>query len=264
MNSPQVRCGYADTPSGQLHYREFDDGADRTAAPLLLLHPAPRSSLYYKRLLPLLRGMRAIAPDLPGFGGSYPLPAGATMNTLAGSIVDCLDALGIEQAHVFGMHSGNKVGAAMAAAWPQRVRSFMFAGMTHSIIPEAARRNDAVRAYVATKPALDPLEDPEFFRDMQLDRLQSEAAYAALYEANYAFDLQAALQAVRAPSLVIELCVPAEERLGRQADRICAMMHNATAASFPFNDKELLWRQPATLVPCLRSFTQGIESSRGS
>ncbi|MDO8280868.1 MAG: alpha/beta fold hydrolase [Burkholderiaceae bacterium] len=257
MTTPQVRCAYADTPAGQIHYRVLEEGADSNAAPLLLLHPAPRSSLYFKRVLPLLRGMRAIAPDLPGFGGSYPLPAGATMNTLAGGIVDCLDALGVEKAHVFGIHSGNKVGAALAAGWPERVRSFMFAGMTHSIIPDAARRNEAVRAYVAAKPALDPQEDPEFFRDMQLDRLQCEAAYAALYEANYAFDLQNALQRVQAPSLVIELCVPPEEHLGRQATPICAMMRNATAVSFPFNDKDLLWRQPATLIPALRGFVQG-------
>ena len=241
-----IRCGYADTSIGQIHYREYGAGP-----PLLLLHPAPRSSRIFKRVMPLVEHANVLAVDLPGFGESCDLPADASMESIAAVMVEFFDALRIEKARVFGLHSGNKVGAALAANAPDRVEHFVLAGMRHSILLDAERRNEAMRHYVANKRPVPREEDPEAFDDEQLDKLQCQRAYDALYAANYSFDLAAALARVRVPTLVLELAVAAEDALGSPGKEICERMHDAQLVTLHCNDRELLQSQPAELARVL-------------
>ena len=108
------RFGYADTPHGQVHYAEAGQGD-----PLILL---PGSARSYRQFLPLLGSLsphfRVIAIDTLGYGASAPFPAGGSIRTLAEGVVGVLDALGIAAAHVFGIHTGHKVTASLAADWP--------------------------------------------------------------------------------------------------------------------------------------------------
>ena len=244
-----IRCGYADTSIGQIHYRECGTGE-----PLLLLHPAPRSSRIYKRLMPLIEHSRVLALDLPGFGESCDLVGGATMQSIAAIIVEFLDALHVKRADVFGLHSGNKVGAALAANAPEKVRHFIFAGMRHSILLDAARRNEAMKTYVANKKPVLREADPEAFDDEQLDKLQCQRAYDALYAANYAFDLTDALMRIAAPTLVLELAVPAEDALGSPGQEICARMRNAQLVKLLGNDREFLQGKPNELASLITKF----------
>ena len=89
-------AGYVDTGLGLLHYRESGAGQ-----PLILLHPAPRSSRVFARLMHAferLGGIRAIAPDLPGFGNSCKLPPGTSINRIAETIAQFVEALGPKHA----------------------------------------------------------------------------------------------------------------------------------------------------------------------
>ena len=249
--SATIRSGYADTASGQLHFRECGEGE-----PLLLMHPAPRSSRVFTRLLRELGhlgGVRAIAVDLPGFGNSCALETGASMPSIAGTVLQAADSLGLRRLDLFGVHSGNKVAAALAAGFPARVHRCVFAGMTHSLVIDTDRRNAAMRDYVRDKPPADPAEDPAAYRDEQIDVLTAPGN-DALYAANFAFDVASALARVQAPSLVIELAVPAEEHLGRQADALCALMPNAQALQLQGDDNEWLQTRPGELARILRSF----------
>src|SRR5215212_12061950 len=65
---------YVEVPSGEgtslrVHY--VDEGP-RDAPPVLLLHGEPSWSYLYRKMIPVLTdaGLRAIAPDLVGFGRS--------------------------------------------------------------------------------------------------------------------------------------------------------------------------------------------------
>ena len=123
-----MKRGYADTPQGQMHYYEQGSGE-----PLLLLH-ATGSSRNLMKLLPLVgREYRAIAIDSLGEGNSDPLPPGAQIRDLARSYVDFMDAMGLARAHVFGLHTGNKVGTELGAEWPTRVDGLILCGQTHSM-----------------------------------------------------------------------------------------------------------------------------------
>jgi hypothetical protein len=154
---------------------------------------------------------------------------------------------------VVGLHSGSKVGAALAAGSPGRVASFTLMRMTHRIIVEAERRNAAMSVYLRNKPTVDPAADPEAWRDEQLDPWQSRGV-KDLYAANYAFDLTAALRGIASRCLVIELAVAQEESLGRQAPAMTALMSDACAVAWQGNERELLQQRPAELAAILADF----------
>ena len=106
------------------------------------------------------------------------------------------------------------------------------------------------------KPPADPARDPAAYRDEQIDVLTGHGN-DALYAANFAFDLASALARVQAPSLVIELAVPAEEHLGCQASALCASMPNAQALQLPGNDDDWLQTRSGELAEILHSFLLG-------
>lgn len=280
-----MRRGYADTRYGQVHYREAGEGP-----PLLLLHATPRSARVYAKLIPLLaNGYRVIAPDTLGFGNSDPLPQAVTMDMLADSMADLIETLGLGKAAVFGLHTGNKVGAALAANWPDLVSHFICCGMTHSIVVEREKRDGAIkeivekyfaaesdapdgspllRGWARTYRALaetwwgprvvdaNPLTTAHFeeTQDEALDRIQARAAFDAVYRANFGFDLAAAMARLTVPTLVVELATPGEDHLGRQAAAVVALVPTAQAVTFENTDRDVLEREPEKLAAAILGF----------
>jgi pimeloyl-ACP methyl ester carboxylesterase len=244
--------GYAETSVGQVHYRREGRGPT-----LLLFSASGRSSRMFTRLMPLIASrFDAIALDTPGFGGSDPLPEGATIEQLAEAFLAVLDQLGIARTHLYGLHTGNKIGAAMAARWPARIDRLVLAGQSHSLIPDQAKRNarilEIVREYVETpehetSPALAdwaslfrrvsdlwwdrkligggfPAAERAFARELVLDEIEAVGT-AGLYAANFAYDLGHDLARISVPTLVLEVATPAEDRaIGRQGPSVQALI----------------------------------------
>lgn len=258
---------YVDTAVGQVHLRVEGSGP-----PLLLLGSTGRSSRMFEPLIPLLRGQfQVLAPDLPGSGHSDPLPAGVTIPALAESMAQVLDSLGVERAHVYGFHTGNKIGTALAANRPDRVDRLVLAGQSHSLIPSNEERNRVIgqrtQNYFAGRDTSDPpaqairdwtglqrtvndlwwpaalqAEGPDRAaalaqaRRQVLDELECGEAIPALYQANFAYDLQADLQRIAAPTLVLEVETPDERRtLGAQAAAVCALIRGASSRTLRAN-----------------------------
>jgi pimeloyl-ACP methyl ester carboxylesterase len=110
-------------------------------AAVLLLHGFPDSSRVWRHQIPALvgAGMRAIAPDLRGFGESE-RPEGVEEYAIARSVADMvvvLDALGVERAHVVGHDWGAGLAWALAAYVPARVERLVVMSVGH---PNALRR----------------------------------------------------------------------------------------------------------------------------
>ena len=113
--------GYVETPEGLIHYRERGPSSGPV---LLLLHQTPSNSEQYSASLPLFaaRGYRTIAMDTPGFGMSDPPAAKpAHMQWFASRVVQLLDGLGVDRAHIFGHHTGCTIALETAATYPERV-----------------------------------------------------------------------------------------------------------------------------------------------
>lgn len=280
-----ISRGYTATPQGRIHYSQAGTGA-----PLILLHASPRSSRCFRRMLPLLAPhCRAIAIDNLGFGNSDPLPPKISMERLAESVVQFLDAMGIARASLFGLHTGNKIGAAMAAEWPARVDKVILAGQAHSMIADMATRNAEIRKlfekypptyppaadgahhvrdWAATHAEMESLWWPQKLisgmniekRDIEdiearvVDYLLGRQGIVPIYDAIFAFDFAAALTRIEAPTLVLELLAPYERHLGEQATQLCSLMKRAHAVRIPDADRSVLEARPADVVAPILEF----------
>lgn len=119
--------GYASVPDGDggtLRMAYVEDGpADGPV--VLLLHGEPSWSFLYRRMLPVLAeaGLRAIAPDLVGFGRSdKPAESGAHSYARHVEWVRALvfDALDLRDITLVGQDWGGLIGLRLVAEWPQR------------------------------------------------------------------------------------------------------------------------------------------------
>ena len=278
--------GYVETSLGQLHYRAAGHGA-----PVVLLASAGRSSRMYRTLVPLLTERFAVfAIDYPGFGESAPLAPGTSIEALAGVIAELIDRVCGEPAHVYGLHTGNKIATALAVGWPQNVRSVILSGQSHSLIPEQTERNEAIFKVVRWSVAPTPVVDEAFARvaswaatfrkltdhwwdvapfadgmdpatlsiarDRAIDELQCDGT-KSLYDANFAYDLSRDLAKIPVPTLVLEVTTPEEDALiGRQAARLLGIIPDATMATLtePGGQALTLEDRASSLAAIIRHF----------
>jgi pimeloyl-ACP methyl ester carboxylesterase len=103
--------------------------------PVLLLHGFPDSSYLWRHQVPALveAGMRALAPDLRGFGESDK-PEEVEAYALAHTVADMLavlDGLGVERVHVVGHDWGAVAAWLLAALAPGRVGRLVAMSVGH-------------------------------------------------------------------------------------------------------------------------------------
>jgi pimeloyl-ACP methyl ester carboxylesterase len=80
-------------------------------------------------------GLRVLAPDLPGFGGSPPWPADRYLpSELAGLLLSLLDRLGVARVALVGLSWGATLAAHLAAIGPERVSALVLLDAGH-IVP---------------------------------------------------------------------------------------------------------------------------------
>lgn len=94
-------------------------------APALFIHGGPNSGSTWMNVVGRTSGLRCLVLDRPGTGLSDPLPDPVRPHNLRryaeALVVDVLDALGIERAHLVVSSFGGMVALYSAAAHPERV-----------------------------------------------------------------------------------------------------------------------------------------------
>ncbi|WP_051400132.1 alpha/beta fold hydrolase [Haloechinothrix halophila] len=117
--------------------------AGDTGSPVLLLHGIGGSGRSFDAQLPELgRGHRAFAWDAPGYGASADPHGYPGMSGYAASVVDVLDGLGADSAHLVGVSWGGVIATRTALLHPDRVRSLVLADSTRGsrLTEESASR----------------------------------------------------------------------------------------------------------------------------
>ncbi len=111
---------FAEGRGARLRYLVAGDGEL-----LLLVHGLGGSAANWLALAPLLLpGRRLIVPDLPGHGGSDPLPAAASLTAYADSLAALLDG----PAAVVGHSLGGAIALRLAIRRPELVSALVLAG----------------------------------------------------------------------------------------------------------------------------------------
>jgi 4,5:9,10-diseco-3-hydroxy-5,9,17-trioxoandrosta-1(10),2-diene-4-oate hydrolase len=121
---------------GGLHVTQ--DGTGGT--PVLMLHgggPGSSGMSNFRPCVPKFAATsRTIVPDQPGFGRSQ-LPAftGSYLDLSCRSMIEMMDALGLERVHVIGNSLGGGVGLTMARDFPDRVDRLILMNPAGASVP---------------------------------------------------------------------------------------------------------------------------------
>jgi pimeloyl-ACP methyl ester carboxylesterase len=118
--------------------------------PILLIHQTSLSHLEYTPLARnLARDREVVAIDLPGYGGSDPLPAPITIDQYADAVADAIAALrthgGAASYDVMGTHGGSFVTCQLALAHPELVHRIVVNGLALETPAQAHARYVTIR-----------------------------------------------------------------------------------------------------------------------
>jgi len=137
-----IRKAYVDTSGGQVHFHMRSGNG----LPVVFLHQTASSGKMYYDVMARLEGRLSYAMDTPGFGGSFDPEDMPSMPQYGKWIIEALDAIGIEDFHVFGHHTGACIAAEIIAAQPERVKTCMMIGP----VPLTKEEREAFREHYST------------------------------------------------------------------------------------------------------------------
>ena len=108
----------------RIAYREYRSNVNEPQPVIVLIHGSPGHKEDFRSLAPeLAKRYRVITPDLPGFGSSTEEVPDYSIRAHARYVIELMDALGIEHAHLLGFSMGGGVVLNIADIAPHRVES---------------------------------------------------------------------------------------------------------------------------------------------
>lgn len=255
-----MRRRFADLPDGQIHYRETGSGGP---APIVMLHSAAASSRMLVKLAEALGGSRhVVTPDLPGCGDSSPLQGETTEITVEGMarwLVAGLDAIGLRQVDLHGLHLGARIAVEVASAYPERVRRLIIDGngfyegglgeeMLRRVAPVLRPDLDGhylmtawhyIRDYYLFFPWFrrdaehrrpDGLPAPEVVHEKLMEVLRNGETYSRPYRAAFRYPMEERLPHIAHPALVT---AARDDNVFAHLDRTAAMVPGCKRAATP-------------------------------
>lgn len=289
-----VRGYLTDHGPGRTHHIEA--GADPMASapdgePLVLLHGgAGGGANWFAVLRQLGRTRRVLAPDLPGFGLSNPMPAGRPLGRLAASrVASWLRELGVRRFALMGTSFGGLVAAHLAARRDVRVTRLILvdsAGLGRTVHPllrlaASAFLRPALRA--SNRPAIRTiLGTLMVHRSDAMPPERRDALVDYLYACGRAGTDRVVADALphflswngqrdRAdlyvvPNLDCPVLAVAGEKDAifpvRHVRRLARRLPHVEAAVVPDAGHSPMWEAPAALVDCITPFLAGPDPAR--
>ena len=131
------------------HHLAYDVSGPEDRPAVLLSHCFAGNRHVWDAQLPALSAYRVIRYDARGHGDSGLPPGPYRLDDLADDAVGLLDALGIAQAHVFGISMGGRTARRLALRYPNRVASLGL--ITTSYMADAAERQSRMQRVAAVQ-----------------------------------------------------------------------------------------------------------------
>jgi rifampin ADP-ribosylating transferase len=239
-----------------------------TEVPLLLLHAWAESRRTFDRLIPLLPGLRIVAPDLRGQGEADKPEAGYSLAEQAEDVAAILDALDVHQAFVLGSSSGGYVAQQLAVMYPKRVAGLVLVGAPLSLQgrPSFADEVDVltdpldeqwVRESLSWFPVLHPV--PAWYVE---DRIQDGLAMPARAWKGILDGLIEAVPpteagSISAPTLII--WGASDELLPRSDQEILvSRIPGSRLIVYPDTGHVVLWERPEQVAADTMAFLQAL------
>ncbi len=243
--------------------------------PLLLLHPVGLDlSWWAPQFEAFGRERDVIAFDMPGHGLSDAPPSPPSFEMMARAVEVVLEELGGRPADVVGVSVGGMIAQTFALRRPDLVRSLGLVATLCTFAPEV-RQALRERARVAREegmPRIAELSNERWFtpafrarRPDMIERTrrsllqQSATFHAAMWEMIADLELEAAIRAIRCPSLVLtgEADVNAPPTA---AEKIASAVANASLHLMPDVGHFPPFEAPEAFNDILRAFLDDIEA----
>ncbi|MDJ0709238.1 MAG: alpha/beta hydrolase [Woeseiaceae bacterium] len=156
---------YVNTGFGQVHCRVLHATRDAGNGPLICLHPAPSSGLYFTTAMPLLNAERhVVAPDYPGYGGSDAQAAPLSIVDYAAAMLELIDDAALETpVDVLGFHTGCLVAVEMVHSRPDAIRRLVLCDIPYFTAEQQAGFRDKMTQPMPVSPELESLAGPWAF-----------------------------------------------------------------------------------------------------
>ena len=146
-----IQRSYANTEFGRVHYWEIGQGSV-----LFMFHQSGQTSTEFLAVAPLLADTyKVVAIDLPNHGQSDTSDHELTIDEYADAVIDVMDSMGINQAHMLGQHGGAAVAINLGLRYSERVEKVILSG---------AGRDEEI-----TEEKLEELLNTPMTRDLPID-----------------------------------------------------------------------------------------------
>jgi pimeloyl-ACP methyl ester carboxylesterase len=256
-----IRKGYADTPDGQIHFRQLKtvDGV-----PLVLLHQTASSGMMFERIMTLLSdSFHTLALDTPGFGASFQPPSGFSIRYISDSLYAALRQLGVESGYLFGHHTGAAIAVQMAFDHPNFVKKMVLSGppllneaqvngLKASLKPFALAEDGShltqVWERIRKRDSALPLETVH--REVLLTQSAREAAQVA-YQAVFEQPFQVQLEALEIPILVM---AGEHDTLRASLEPAYSILRNGAMKVIPNQGPYICDQNPQAVADAIKEF----------
>jgi pimeloyl-ACP methyl ester carboxylesterase len=230
--------GYATGRWGQVHYTDTGHGR-----PLVLVHQSPTDSVQFARALAPLanHGLRAIAIDIPGFGGSDTPDAPPAIADYAHIVPAVLDALGLARAAALGHHTGAVIVTEAALQFPARIDRVVL----HGALPMSDDERAQWRQLLAREKEWHLQWDGSHITSLWQQRFQAQAAWTDLeaFHANFIHGLLAGRTVWYAHDAV--MTYRHEEAIDRLAQPVLFLSNTGDAIHYVASRARDRWPQHA-------------------
>ena len=250
--------------SGNLYYSEHSE-RDTETPPLVLIHGAGGTHLYWPPKIRRLRGYCVYAVDLPGHGKSSASDGQQSIGEYARFLVQWLESLQLRRAVIVGHSMGSAIALDLAIHHPEYVVGLCLlgAGARLRVLPEVLNYvADHTTFYKATDLLVAcsfSTNAPTHLVEMATKRLL-ETRQSVLYGDLVAcdrFDVMDQLGVVKQPALVI---CGEEDQLTplRYAQFLANSIPDARLSVIPGAGHMVMLEQPDLVADSLHSFLQDI------
>ncbi|MEM7283145.1 MAG: alpha/beta fold hydrolase [Pseudomonadota bacterium] len=211
-----MRNEYLETAKGQIHNRHLAANSQETQRPLLCLHPSPYSGLFFTTIMPLLnKHRRVLAPDYPGYGGSYALGNEPSIGTYAEALTEAFSSE--SEYDVLGFHTGCLVGVELAVSQATKVKNLILVDVPYFTGDTQAGLFKKMTKPLALEPDLSCLETTWDFNvtkkmglvpmerafDMFLENLRPGTKDYYAFHAAFSYDCEGMFGQVDVPTTVV-------------------------------------------------------------
>ncbi len=254
---------YIDCKFGQLHfYKQGEEGAN---TPLICFHMSPYSGRYYEKFQSeMAKDRLVICPDTPGYGGSDSPDAPASIEQLAGAMIELIEGLGFAQVDLLGFHTGVLIATEIANRCPDMIRKLVLPGIP--LVPAdkraAIRKNYEnprpyfeqddflsakwAEAVASDKEGWDKERKIEMFADVMRAGFKSNWGFMAVFD----YDIESGLQ-----GLVQDVLLPIPDEMLSPSTRAAAtMIKNAKVDELTEIKADLFESCPAEFIRLVRDF----------